>query len=268
MVAPVNTTLPVITGTVDVGFALSVSNGVWSNVPTSFAYAWLRNGVLIEGAISNAYTVTYADVLAKLSARVTASNVDGSSASTSAQTSAVPGSLIVETGVGFTNADSYASVTQADSYHTMRNNTLWATLSGYAKESALRRATDYLDTHYGSRWGGEEYALGQSLDWPRVWVPIRPARQTYLTGFTGYLDRTPLPVALTRATMELALKSATGTSFEPELGQTVKQETVGPLTTIYQDSARTNNSLISYPLIDELLAHLIHSFSGIRVVRG
>lgn len=40
--APVNTVAPVITGTLAVGDTLTVSNGTWSNSPTSYDHGWFR----------------------------------------------------------------------------------------------------------------------------------------------------------------------------------------------------------------------------------
>ena len=54
---PVNTSLPVITGTVQVGQVLSASTGSWTNSPTSFAYQWQREGSAIGGATSSTYTL-------------------------------------------------------------------------------------------------------------------------------------------------------------------------------------------------------------------
>lgn len=60
--APVNLVAPVISGN-DLfdGSNLSVSNGTWSNSPTSYTYQWYRSGVLIPGATNNTYTKTSTD---------------------------------------------------------------------------------------------------------------------------------------------------------------------------------------------------------------
>ena len=80
-------------------------------------------------------------------------------------------SLIVEDGTGRADAESYASVSVADAYHTARGNTAWAALATTAlKEAALRKATDYLGQTYGLRWKGYRMTTTQALDWPRELV--------------------------------------------------------------------------------------------------
>ena len=44
--APVNSTLPVISGTTTITSVLTSTNGTWTNSPTSYAYQWKRGAVL------------------------------------------------------------------------------------------------------------------------------------------------------------------------------------------------------------------------------
>jgi hypothetical protein len=89
--APVNTALPVISGTATQGQRLSTTNGTWTNSPTSYAYQWRRcdsagnNCSNISGATSSTYTLVYADAGSTLRVVVTATNAYGSGAATSAQ---------------------------------------------------------------------------------------------------------------------------------------------------------------------------------------
>lgn len=87
--APVNTALPTITGTAQEGQTLSVSNGAWSNSPTSYTYQWKRGGVAIGGSVNSSRVLTAADVGAVITCTVTAMNAGGSASATSAGTSAV-----------------------------------------------------------------------------------------------------------------------------------------------------------------------------------
>lgn len=63
---------------------LSVSNGTWSNSPTSYTYQWLRDGVAINGQTTNSYTIDYVNDIGKvISCRVTAINSGGQASATS-----------------------------------------------------------------------------------------------------------------------------------------------------------------------------------------
>lgn len=84
--APVNTVAPAITGTTTVGSVLTASTGTWTSAAgaLSYAYQWRRNGVDIGGATASTYTLVGADETTTITVRVTATNVDGSTAATSA----------------------------------------------------------------------------------------------------------------------------------------------------------------------------------------
>lgn len=71
---PVNTVLPVITGTPTVGQTLTVDTGSWDNDPTGFAYQWYRDAVAIAGATLNTYLLVWDDVGTDVHATVEASN--------------------------------------------------------------------------------------------------------------------------------------------------------------------------------------------------
>jgi uncharacterized protein YukE len=94
--APAATVAPAITGTARDGQTLTASQGTWSGTtPMQFAYQWLRCNSSGTGCadIPSATGATYAagsgDVGSTLRVKVTASNVVGSSSSTSSQTAAV-----------------------------------------------------------------------------------------------------------------------------------------------------------------------------------
>ncbi|MDQ6704016.1 MAG: hypothetical protein M3Z96_13495 [Pseudomonadota bacterium] len=87
---PVNSVLPAISGTAQVGQTLTTTNGTWTNSPASFTYVWNRAGTPISGATASTYVPVPADVGNKLTSSVTAINGSGSSTpATSAATSAV-----------------------------------------------------------------------------------------------------------------------------------------------------------------------------------
>ncbi|HWH74773.1 MAG TPA: DnaT-like ssDNA-binding protein, partial [Methylibium sp.] len=83
--------------------------------------------------------------------------------------------LEVEDGTAKSDAESYVSVAEASAYHSLRGNTLWATMSEGEMEAALRRATDYLVQTYRDQWAGYRATTTQALDWPREEVQIKDA---------------------------------------------------------------------------------------------
>ena len=89
---PVNSVLPAITGTAQIGFTLTGSNGTWSNTPTGYSYQWLSNGVNIGGATANTFTLLTAQIGTTITFTVTASNAGGSgTVATSSATAVVLG---------------------------------------------------------------------------------------------------------------------------------------------------------------------------------
>lgn len=99
---PVNTTLPAVTGTAQVGETLSCSEGEWDNEPTSFAYQWQRSATGeggwadILGAATSTYKLVVADEGEFIRCVVTATNAGGKTAAASASTEEVLPGVSVE----------------------------------------------------------------------------------------------------------------------------------------------------------------------------
>lgn len=85
---PVNSVLPAITGTKQVGQTLTCSTGTWSKSPT-FTYQWRRNGSAIAGATASTRVLAAGDLGALMSCTVTATKNGVSVDATSAQTTAI-----------------------------------------------------------------------------------------------------------------------------------------------------------------------------------
>ncbi len=91
---PVNSGLPLISGTAVVGGSLSTTTGTWSDSPT-FTYQWRQcdsagdNCSNISGANANSYSPVSGDLGHKLRAVVTATNGDGSTPATSAPSAVI-----------------------------------------------------------------------------------------------------------------------------------------------------------------------------------
>lgn len=82
--APSNYVAPALSGTLAFGQTITCSTGSWSGSPTSYAYAWLVNGVHDPSLGSaNSIVVSVANELDQITCRVTATNAYGSVAANS-----------------------------------------------------------------------------------------------------------------------------------------------------------------------------------------
>jgi hypothetical protein len=73
---PVNTVLPVVSGTPSQGSVLTTSNGTWSGSPT-FTYQWLRNGTARPASTASSIILNAQDAGAMISCGVVATNAAG-----------------------------------------------------------------------------------------------------------------------------------------------------------------------------------------------
>jgi Polysaccharide lyase len=93
--APVNSTLPAINGTAQVGSTLTADAGTWDGKALKFSYQWQRcdsaggNCAASAGATASNYVLSSIDLGATFRVVVTASNQNGSAAAASAATPAV-----------------------------------------------------------------------------------------------------------------------------------------------------------------------------------
>jgi hypothetical protein len=83
-IAPVNTVLPVVTGSFVVGQVLTSTDGIWTGTaPITYTYQWQRNSVDISGQTNNTYTLVQTDADFDVRCVVTATNVAGSASANS-----------------------------------------------------------------------------------------------------------------------------------------------------------------------------------------
>lgn len=168
--------------------------------------------------------------------------------------------LIVETGSGSSTAESYLSVSDADTYHSNYGNTAWASASTAEKEIALRKSTRYLDAKYALRWAGQRTNAAQALDWPRA----------YIEDYDGhYIDANSIPQGLKDASAVLALATLSEDIFPDidggEGGKSESKVVVGPIE-ISDKFAGAAETVKYYRLAESLISSLITS--GGTITRG
>ncbi len=161
--------------------------------------------------------------------------------------------IVVEDGTGRADAESYASIADADARHVkfgdMPN---WAAESDVTlREQALREATQFLESEYRGRLPGYRASKEQALHFPAF------------SAFDadGYLlDSSDVPAAMVQATCALSDRAIAGT-LRPDVvdGGSLARERVkvGPieedLTYVGgQDTGRT-----SYEIVDSILSRLL-----------
>lgn len=157
--------------------------------------------------------------------------------------------LIVETGAGVANANSYVSLEEAREFALLRGVTL--TEDDDALTALLVKATDYLEM-FSLRYVGALVAVDQALSWPRSDVVI----------YDEVFAEDAIPEALKKAQMLLVMEQANGVNIMPTVtGNFVKRRKVGPIETEYSERVQTD-ALPSFPHVTALLDSLLALSSG------
>jgi hypothetical protein len=170
--------------------------------------------------------------------------------------------LVTEDGTGLAGAESFCSVSFADTYLGNFGYALWATMSTTEKEQALRRATLYMQQVYRMRWAGDRVTTTQALDWPRVGVPRRDVGSWgawgYYGGFASEYASNVVPAEVQQACAKMAYKAAAG-DLSPDLSQAKTRVKVGPIETEY---AAGSTQYVRYREIDNLLSPFMKMGGG------
>lgn len=101
---PVNTGLPFIIGTPQVGNTLMSSSGTWSGSAATYTFQWKRGGVAISGATTSSYLLVSADLAAMITVTVTATNTAGNASATSAAVGPVTNPVVGGMTLAWTSA--------------------------------------------------------------------------------------------------------------------------------------------------------------------
>lgn len=165
--------------------------------------------------------------------------------------------MVVETGEGIDNADSYVSVEFADDYFSARGISGWESLETEVKEQSLIRATDYIDNVF--QWNGKKLTAEQSLRFPRQ--NLRDYEGNEVSG---------VPTCLKQAVCDAAILVSSGTELfqtQNENG-TVVSETITTLSFSYSQEEKSITSKTLYDSINTKLRGLFRDSSANRIVSG
>ncbi len=170
--------------------------------------------------------------------------------------------LVAEDGTAKSNAESYASVTEATTYHNARGNeTAWDAIDD--KEAALRLATAYMEQAYRLRWKSFRVTSTQALSWPRAWVQMPDAPYGY-GSFAAYIPNNVVPVEVKQACMELALRTASG-ALAPDVERGTLIEKIGSIEVHYDPLSPIPTQ---YRSIDMMLApYMVSGGPSVKLVR-
>ena len=163
--------------------------------------------------------------------------------------------LIVETGLIVANANSYISLSDAATYHTLYGNLDWVATDADL-EQALINACMSMELLYGPRYLSEKvYYSTQSLLFPRMYF--------YDNNFT-LVPLNTIPPKLKQAQAELALMSLNGVNLFPEenpeagiMSQSVKVTDFSKSTTYLKPQLK--EEYVGFRKIDLILAALLKS---------
>lgn len=158
--------------------------------------------------------------------------------------------LVLETGAGLPNSNSYATEAMADAYAADRGNTTW-TDSADDKEAALIRATAAIDAQYRGRFAGwRTNNRDQALEWPRA--------DAY-DADDNLIDSDEIPTEIIQATIEAAFRElASPGAMMPDLdrGGDIKRLQAGSVSVEYSASASVRTA---FTLIDGILSRLFRN---------
>lgn len=169
--------------------------------------------------------------------------------------------LIVETGSGASDSESYSSVADCAAY-AGNHGLAFPTTDTSACEVSLRKATGWLDARFGRRYPGiRQYGREQRLEWPR-------SGACDAAGWA--IDANLVPHEVIEATCEAAIRElAEPGTLSPDLerGGAIKRLAAGSVEIEYADGAP---AVTLFRRVDEALAGLlapVSPYSG-RAVRG
>ncbi|QJI53351.1 head completion adaptor [Alteromonas phage vB_AcoS-R7M] len=166
--------------------------------------------------------------------------------------------LIVETGEGLADANSYTSLEFASNYFNSKGDEVWLLTSDLKQSYALIAATEYIDHTWGPRLKGRPLVSNQSREFPRSNCFDRYGKK--IVGVPTTLQQACSLYALYSTTASLWAANSTSGSAKEVLTEKV---TVGPITTetTYTESQKSNARLY-FPQADALMRQFLSGANG------
>lgn len=151
--------------------------------------------------------------------------------------------LIVETGLGVTGANTYISDNDALTYFVNRGDSVWPETDMATRDAALVRACFGLGYWLNGRWYGRKATSTQPLDWPRCGV----------RDSDGYLiANNVVPPKVQYAQCEIAKIELTTPFIQQSVTNlnSVQSERVGPIEVEFKNTAP---SITYWPMVIAML---------------
>lgn len=167
--------------------------------------------------------------------------------------------LVIETGEGLENSNSYVSIEEFQAYSADRLETL--PTEEASLQALLIRAMEYLESI--DDYKGVRKTATQALKWPR--------RGVFVDGFPASADK--IPTLLKRAQMQLGIEAMSFDLMPSTDGFAVASEKVDVIAVEYATGGRLSGSTKptapTFPKVDALLkdlrANLGASLRGVRI---
>jgi hypothetical protein len=171
--------------------------------------------------------------------------------------------LVKEGGTGRSDANSYASVAEADAYHEGHlYASAWTAASASDKDKALVMATRLIDGQF--QFGGARVEEAQALQWPR-----EGCHDPDGDGWSGgTVADDVVPKAVVEATCEMARELLVADRTAAPVGEGLKYLNVGTTQTGYDKSdTRPVISHVAQALLGKYGSMLKSKSGAVRLVR-
>ena len=172
--------------------------------------------------------------------------------------------LVVEDGTGKSDANTYTSVIDADTFNEQRGRSAWLSLEDDEKAAALIKATEFIDGTFN--WIGRKTTQEQALQWPRN--DVDDYGETILVTDRDGFEITGVPAGVKKAVAEAAFLSLSEDLFQVDdpQGKVIRKKT-DVLETEYQpETVVTVKKPSVFDSVNSLLKGLYSFSSGGMVV--